>query len=538
MKYSLSDDSRVVGGSEPIVILGPNGIGKTRLSVALTRLNNAERISALRSIDLSNLDMRTLEQARSQTRNTLNDMLGSYWAQSSELQTLIQEVLAEDNESAIAFRDLVAPDRNTVVPDDLVTTRKIKIVKIWNSLFPGRTLKLSYTSTVMRVIGGKSDTYSTYMMSEGERTALYLISRVVSCTKAILFIDEPETYFHPLLARRLWDALEAEKPAIRFVYVTHDLHFALSRQRPIFLIARSEKEAELVGSGESIPSSVIAEVLGAASFSISATRLVFCEGRRQGNAKQRPIDEAFYSAWYNCPNTAVIPVGGCEAVRQCVEVFNSGHGTANVKALGHIDRDYLPENELSKYPAIMPLPVSEFEGLICMPDVFRALANYYSVPSADGLLADFHNKAKASFQGIEFNKEVLNRAKARVEIEQRAFLNPVKPDVDMNALRQSFQSAGPPAGWSNYYQTVFSEEEARLGGALSGSLEDFLRLLPCRRYYQLAAGALQRTPAVLFGDISKALVLAKEQEHQEIQLKTLRDGLEAALSPYLGARLN
>ncbi len=242
---------------------------------------------------------------------------------------------------------------NTKPDEKLTNTRLRKIVEIWNRHFPGRQIKINYEPMVERIVNGKSVTYSIAQMSEGERTALYLVSRVVSCDKPILVIDEPETFFHPLLARNLWNDLEEKTSNIRFVYITHDIPFALSRRGAQFAIARSESTAELLPSTSSLPADTIAQVLGAASFSVSASRLIFCEGQSDS------YDNQILAAWHDCSKTAVVVVGGCNAVRECVSVFRAGKVTTGVDAYGYIDRDGWPDNRLNSEQYVKAHPVSE-----------------------------------------------------------------------------------------------------------------------------------------------------------------------------------
>jgi AAA domain, putative AbiEii toxin, Type IV TA system len=169
-------------------------------------------------------------------------------------------------------------------------------------------------------------------MSEGERTALYLITRIVDSSKNIIVVDEPEIHFHPLLARAFWNAMETHKKDVLFVYVTHDIPFALSRNQPTICFIRSHGSFDDINEKD-IPDDAINTILGAASFSISATRLIFCEGGLDAK------DHRLLKAWYNCPNTAVIPVGGCSKVRQCVDVFNGNHATKNIEAQRHNTSD-------------------------------------------------------------------------------------------------------------------------------------------------------------------------------------------------------
>ena len=104
---------------------------------------------------------------------------------------------------------------------------------------------------------------------------MYLVARVVSCTKSIIIVDEPESYFHPLLARSLWDDLEEHAVDKRFVYITHDIPFALSRRHAQFAVARSELTADLLPQASSLPADLVAQIFGAASFSVAASPVIF-----------------------------------------------------------------------------------------------------------------------------------------------------------------------------------------------------------------------------------------------------------------------
>ena len=223
MEISIPGIPVPVDGSSPIVIIGPNGVGKTHLGVAISNTNNGERIAALRNVEIPDIPMQTFQQASQQVKNALQEVLNQHWRQSFELQHLMAEILAEDRERAVLYRTQRESDPATPVHGSLTNTRLIRIVRIWNRHFPGRTIKVDYQPMVERDMpNGTVEKYSISRMSEGERTAFYLAARVVSCNKNVLVVDEPETFFHPLLARRLWDDLESEAPNVRFVYVTHD----------------------------------------------------------------------------------------------------------------------------------------------------------------------------------------------------------------------------------------------------------------------------------------------------------------------------
>ncbi len=206
MEIKIPGVADAIGGGYPIVVIGPNGVGKTQLGVAIARANDGARIAALRNVEIPEIPMQRLEQASASVRQALQEVFGQHWRPSTGIQTLLAELLAEDRELAVKYRTARGAD-----PDNtLVNTRLARIVRIWNRHFPGRTIAIDYQPVVHRVANGKKyDPYPIAHMSEGERTALYLAARVVSCDKKVLVVDEPETFFHPLLARNLWDDLEA-----------------------------------------------------------------------------------------------------------------------------------------------------------------------------------------------------------------------------------------------------------------------------------------------------------------------------------------
>lgn len=534
MATSIPGITPAVEGKTPIVIIGPNGVGKTHLGVAISNENQGERVAALRNVEIPEIPMQTFAQASVQVQSALQEVLNQHWRQSFELQHLMAEILAEDRESAVAYRTQRESDPETHVEEALTNTRLIRIVRIWNRHFPGRKIKVDYQPMVERTRPDATvATYSISRMSEGERTAFYLIARVVSCTKTTLVVDEPETFFHPLLARRLWDDLESEAPNIRFIYITHDIAFALSRKSARFAIARSESTAELLPPTSSIPPDVISEVLGAASFSISASRLIFCEGQAHS------LDLPILSAWHNCLKTAIVPVGSCNSVRECVSVFRADQITSGLQAFGYIDRDNWPDQYLASEPYVKAHAVSEIEGFFCIENVFLALAKFngFDETAAKQQFGLFMAEAKTNFSGAALNKEILNRAKQRVEIEQKALLNPIKPNIDIEVVRAGFSGAAPQGGWATYLNGVFAEEEARIQGSLGGASPEFLKLLPAKSYYSIAAKYLKLVPEKMVETFCNALKLEGVQAEKEESLRELRDALIPELSPFLWPRV-
>lgn len=522
----------IVSGDHPLVIIGPNGVGKTRLGVTISQSSGGERIAALRNVEIQDIPMQRFSQASQDVKNALNQLISQHWRQSYELQTLLSEIIAEDREKAVAYREhMLAGDAKTL-DEGLVDTRLRKIVSCWNRHFPNRKIRIDYEPKVERTIDANTVEYPIAQMSEGERTALYLAARVVSCTRPLVVVDEPESYFHPLLARRLWDDLEDLSPDTRFVYITHDIPFALSRRRAQFAIARSETTADLLPAASMLPPDLVAQVFGAASFSVTASRLVFCEG------KPSSYDLEILSAWHNCPRTAVVAAGGCSAVRECVSVFRSGVVTGGLEAIGYVDRDGLPDDTLNSAAHVKAHPVFEIEGFICLEIVFKAIAKYSGIneSTADNRYRDFISTAKAVFKSVVLNKEILNRAKKRAEIVLTALMNPIKPDAELAKVRTTFECAMPTGGWQAALQAIFADEEARLRTSLGGSFSDFIRDFPAKSYFSLAAQKLDMTPDAIVRLMCQALKISDKEARENRNLAVLRDTIVTALEPHMWPR--
>ena len=85
-------DGLVVSGTHPLVIIGPNGVGKTRLGVNITQNNDAERVAALRNVEIPDIPLQRFTQASREVKRALQEVLAAHWRQSFELQNLLSIV--------------------------------------------------------------------------------------------------------------------------------------------------------------------------------------------------------------------------------------------------------------------------------------------------------------------------------------------------------------------------------------------------------------------------------------------------------------
>lgn len=521
-------DTETIDGDYPIVVIGPNGSGKTRFAAQLATRNNAEFLGALRNIAMEeNIPMQGLDQAKNQLTNSFNRHRSNYWLMSNEINDLFSKLMAEDAASAMRFRDQHATGKSAEIEE----TNLMRLRAAWADFFPGRYIDFtSYKARVTSDYDPANTQYPANRMSDGERVALYLGARVLNAQSNIVIIDEPEVHFHSRLAVRFWNKLEGLRPDVRFVYVTHDLTFALSRQSAQYVIVKPNSAPELIPLDAEVTRSLAESILGAASFSIYAQRIVFCEGEEGDSG-----DHSLYSSWFKGFGTAVIPVGTCKDVVQCTQAFGTGQLIVGVSAIGIIDRDYWPDRYLtSLHSSVFVLPTHEIENLFCLRGVFEAVGRHLSFDTTrvSDLYADFISNAKGRFMGGLLAKQISERFKRRCEGGLSAVVNGLRATDDLSMLQSEYVSALQPSNWDFDPETIFTEERQCLEKALlSPNEEAFLRLFPGKVCLPIAARTLGIEPVRY-----RELVATALREGQDESLSILGHDLETALSEVLPPR--
>lgn len=524
----------VLEGNTPIVIVGPNGAGKTTFGVELANRNQAEWVSSTRNLQFGDsIAMQPPEQARQQATQQKQQSSGNPWLLANDLNQILAKLKAEDAESAILFRNMSLSD-SSAEPE---RTKIIELAHLWNSIFPGREIDFSSYTPRVKLGHRNNSQIQISRMSSGERVALYLLARVVDANPGIIVIDEPEIHFHSVLAKRFWSELEVIRSDCRFVYITHDLPFAISRKNGQFIVIKSDTEFNVLSRDEDIPQDIVESILGAATFSIAAKRIFFCEG-----SKYNQRDDSLYSAWFSNEETAVVPVGSCKDVIQCVEVFNTSPITKGTEAFGVIDRDYWPDEYLNNLPStIHVLPFHEVESLVCTFGVFQALSRYLGISESEisEKYNEFLSDAKLRFTNSLLNKQIVERVKRRTEYKIQGILNGVSTRNDIEEVKRNFLDSLNSSMWGFSPNEIFNEECEAVARALSSDNELFLRIFPGKTIHSVAAGKLGITVDRLYSIISTALNISDIPERRPVSsigMLKLKEELIQALSAHLPER--
>lgn len=527
MAITIPGLANSIDGSGPIVVLGANGSGKTRLAVQMANSGAAEFIPALRNIAIPDqIPNWTLQTATNELQNRTNQRRSSYWEMVPDIDALFGKLWSSHAVEAMRVYDEVLRGQQ---PHQLPETVLTKTKELWRIVFPGRSIAFTdFTARVTNDYLGAA-TYTAKHMSDGERTGLYLAGRVFDSNHPVVIVDEPETHFHSRLAVRFWDALESLSPSKRFVYVTHDLNFALSRRDASIVLVRPNQVPELIVPGTLLPSDDIASILGAASFSVYATRLIFCEGR-----EEKSLDQELLRAWFNDRETALIPVGGCESVKRCTAAFQTTSVVSGFSASGIVDRDHWPDDLLSGLANVHALPVHEIESLYVLKSVYTAIALHtgHKAEVVDGLYAGAFAGFKRQMSGTLANKLICERFKARsLMLVERAFESTVNFE-DREGLRATLITEIPRTQPAAAPEKIWDEEEQVVNNALTSDDPNvFLKVLPGKPLVGPAAATLGLSKERYCDLVKSGLGASSDPMFQ-----ALHGALEAALVPYLPPR--
>lgn len=378
---------------KPVVILGANGAGKTRFTVELEKLNDYDfdsyynheyrkinvqihRLSAQKSLSINDIiNLIDLKSAKNKLRcgfeNPTNKMDSRYNGKPAinllnDYNEVLSLLFAKQNKELedehYLFKEAYSNSQNIPKPTVTIVERA---TNIWNELLPQRKLDLSGNN--IHAIYNE-DKYHGQDMSDGERVILYMICQaLVIEPKTLFIIDEPELHIHKAILNKLWTRLEQERQDCVFMYVTHDLNFAVSRNNATVIWMKSYDgnntwEYKILEDIEydKLPEELLYEIIG------TRQKILFVEGTHES------LDYKIYSEIYG-NEYHIIPCESCVNVEKYVESKKSYEMLSDIKVYGIIDRDYRNDTELSSLESkgIYSLKVAEIENLFVVPELLE-----------------------------------------------------------------------------------------------------------------------------------------------------------------------
>jgi len=417
-----------ISATGSVVIVGANGSGKTRLGswldISSTQSAIVHRVAAQKSLSIpefcstSSLDV---------AENALlygyphpgagHEYKVSYRWQSnpntflqSDYEKLLTYLFTDEFEQSSQYRQHAKEAEGRITPPE---TRLDTIKRIWESALPHRQLLIGAGKIQVCLRNGSGSAYHSSELSDGERVIFYLIGQSLAAKKdGIIVIDEPELHLHRSLQKRLWDAIEAERPDCLFVYLTHDLDFAAARLGATKIWLRDYENGRwdwhiLDQQGE-IPERLLLEILG------SRKVILFVEGERES------LEYFIFSKLY--PDHTVVPCGSASSVIYGTRSFSALKQLHSLECCGIVDRDFRSDSQVEylRQRQVFCLAFSEIENLLLDERVLRSVADFLRRDDSENIV----NEAKSlvlSRLGADKERVLSAIVAARIEASLTSF---------------------------------------------------------------------------------------------------------------------
>lgn len=366
---------------DQLVVIGANGSGKTRFGAKIEEDNHLKthRISAQKSLTMPKLVRPTaLDVAKNDffigsnhPRQDVNESLD--YKRNNRWGSNINTHLLNDFEKLLVLLHTEEYESLSDSKEKKILSPKTKIDsvrEIWEKVLPHRQLRIKAGVIETLPIGQEVNKYNASEMSDGERVIFYLIAEIVcSPENSIVIIDEPEMHIHKSLVKSLFDLIENERKDCAYIYLTHDIDFAFSRQNARKVWAKSYEgsnvwDYELLEDESPIPEQLYLEILG------SRKPVIFLEGDNSS------IDYELYEQVYL--DHTLKPLGSCEKVIHSVKSFNEQKGFHHIESFGIIDRDRRIKDDVVKLnsKSIWVLDVAESENLLLLEEIVKSVAKH------------------------------------------------------------------------------------------------------------------------------------------------------------------
>ena len=214
-----------------ITVIGANGAGKSRFGDEIARRREGKhifRLSALKALFIAPQKEKSIGRSISDIYNELQEK-STYKVGNidTEFDKLLYLLLYEEFVNILTYKG--NGNNKNAKKSPPPSTKLDRVQRMWESIFPQN--KMLRIAGELRIMAGDDPKhYATMRLSDGEKAVLYLIASTLFAEKdSIILIEDPEVFLHRSIMKSLWDAIEQMRPDCIFVYLTHNLEFAASR---------------------------------------------------------------------------------------------------------------------------------------------------------------------------------------------------------------------------------------------------------------------------------------------------------------------
>lgn len=389
------------GHNKTLIILGPNGSGKTSFANYLKNVEtHVKVIPANKPITVDGYMPSYYNSTFDMVRTDLFGMNGGQVCKELLLK-LIVSLCSQHDDCARKYNDGGAKIESTYD----------KVKKIFDDFFE---VKLDNSAFSQREVKGKKvigETYTFNNMSDGERVAFFYIATViVAPSQSFIVIDEPENHLNPAIYNKIWDKLIKTRADCQFVFISHTMEFINARSDCELVKIKSftypnKFDFEFLGSTlDDLSSDFIVEVIG------SRKPILFCEGSKTD------YDYKVYENLFGDKYT-VIPTGNCTSVENSVVACNLHSTTYSIQsAVGIIDSDLKNVEEINrlKDKKVYSLKCNEIEMLLLDEAIFkRVLEQIYKEPTT------FEVFKTAFFKKLTERKQHIIKRLVKTQVDEK-----------------------------------------------------------------------------------------------------------------------
>lgn len=380
-----------------VVLIGANGSGKTRMSIFIEQENQTfhiHRISAQKSLNMPK-STKTTDLKSSQDIFLFGTVDGNIgWRKNAyrwgnepaihlldDFDVLMQLLFTE------AFQQMLLAHNQHI---ECTETKLDTIKKIWETVIINKSLNIEAGKIEVSNKISTSEVFNGADMSDGERAIFYFIGEALCVPEnSAIIVDEPENHLHKAILVRLWNAIESARPDCMFIYITHDLDFAVSRSNSQIVWVQDmpyENSWNYQVFSEDFPIDELSlEIYG------SRQDVLLVEGTAER------LDCRLYSLIF--PKYNVIAVGSCDSVISYTKAFYQLSGIHYCTVRGIVDRDRRSDEEIHKLNQnrIFCPEVAEIENLFLLPEVIKLVTEsiQYNAQQTENIL---NNVKKKTFE--------------------------------------------------------------------------------------------------------------------------------------------
>lgn len=357
---------RISPDTDRLIIIGANGTGKTRFTNRLLEDLGEQgyRISVIQALYGGRIapEPQTSGVDRIYRREMRNELQEQ---DTGGFERMLALLMHDEMKNLIKFKLSRARNPEAV----LRHTRLDTAISLWQEVFPDN--KVLIDSGKFLFTRNDEESYSSIRLSAGEKAVLYHIGAVAYAPKnAVIAVESPEMLLHPTVAASLWNRLEQLRPDCRFVYTTHDVAFASSREGAKTLWVRNCDNRRLVWDydilqkNDGLPDEIYMAIVG------SRKPVLFIEGDGKNS-----IDSQLYPLIFK--EYIVKSLGSCDKVIEATRTFNDLKSFHQLDSRGIVDRDRRDDHEVEylRNRRIMVPEVAEIENMLMLEDVIRAVAS-------------------------------------------------------------------------------------------------------------------------------------------------------------------